>query len=260
MDHVSCVEQLGNGGIDIFLGFLQSVLPGGEMGVVDVVEREILSAVWSVIGDVGITAIPVLVSESVVTPSNSRVANRRAVLETDAVRLRVVSDGQGVPTERTGKLVAEFPLNAALAFARIIDSPLEDVVGRERPAFLGNRGVGIGGPVDHRNDLVRRVGRDGSLVPVILHLNLELPNEIEVGGIPIRNLDVGQASLDGVDSLRDVIDEFDGDMGFVANEVTIHIRGHFVEIVVILGKDILNHVFLGGGGDHELEERMTRVL
>ena len=151
-------------------------------------------------------------------------------------------------------------LDGAVAFAWIVDTPLEDVVGRGTLVLPGNGSMGIGGPVDNRDNLVRRVGRDGSLIPVVLHLNLKLPNQVEVDGITIRDLDVGQTSLDRVDGLGDVVDKLYGDTGLAANKVAVHVGGHAIDILVILGEDVLDHVALGSGGNHELEERVTRVL
>jgi len=81
-----------------------------------------------------------------------------------------------------------------------------------------------------------------------------------VGGVTIRDLNVSQTSLDRVDSLRNVVDELYGDMGFVADEVVVHIGGHAIDVIVILGKDVLDHVVFGSGCDHELEEGVTRVF
>ena len=79
-------------------------------------------------------------------------------------------------------------------------------------------------------------------------------------GVAIRDLNVSQTSFDRVNSLRDVVDELYGDMGFIANEVVVHIGRHVVDVVVILGKDVLDHVVFGSSGDHELEEGVTRVF
>jgi len=81
-----------------------------------------------------------------------------------------------VPAQRTGELVVVLRLDGTVAFAWVIDAPLENVVGRGSLFLPGNRSMGIGSPVDHGDNLVGRVGRDSSLIPVILHLNLELPN------------------------------------------------------------------------------------
>jgi len=158
-----------------------------------------------------------------------------------------------VPAQRTGELVVVLRLDRAVAFAWVVDTPLEDVIGRGNLVLPGNGSMGIGSPVDNRDDLVRRVGGDGSLIPVILHLNLELPDQVEVGAVAIRDLDVGQTSFDRVDGLWDVVDELYGDMSSAANEVTVHVGGHVVDILVVLGEDVLDHVVLGSGGNHELE-------
>lgn len=223
MDHVSGIEQLGDGSVDILPGLLEGVPAGDKLGVVDVVELKALSTIRSVVLDVGITAVPVFMSENVVTPGNSSVADRRTVRETVVTRVWIISDGQGVPTQRTSELVIVLRLDGTVSFARIVDTPLEDIVSRETPLFPGEGSVGIGSPVDNGDDLVRSVSGDGSFVPVVLHLNLELPNEIEVGGIAIGYLNVGQTSLDRVDSLGDIADEFDREVSFAADEVGIHI-------------------------------------
>ena len=260
MDHVGGIKQLSNGGVDVFPGFLQSVLAVGGLGVVNVVEVEVLSTIRSVVGEVGIAALPVLMGKNVITPGNSGVADRRAMRVAFVGRVWVIGDRQGVPAQWTGERVAVLRLDGAVAFTWIVNAPLEDVIGGGAPVLPRDRGVGVGSPVNHRDDLVRRVGRDSSLIPVILHLNFKLPNEVEMGRVTIRNLYVGQTSLDGVDGLGDVADEFDGGMSFAANEATVHMGGHAIDVVIILGKDILNHVVLGGSGDHELEERVTRIL
>ena len=63
-------------------------------------------------------------------------------------------------------------------------------------------------------------------------------------------------SLDRVDGLGDVV----GDTGFAANKVAVHVGGHAIDVLVIFGKDVLDHVILGGGGNHELEEGVTKVF
>ena len=158
-----------------------------------------------------------------------------------------------MPAQRTGELVVVLRLDRAVAFAWVVDTPLEDVIGRGGLVLPGNGSIGIGSPVDNRDDLVRRVGGDGSLIPVVLHLNLEFPDQVEVGAVAIRDLDVSQTSFDRVDGLWDVVDELYGDMSSAANEVTVHVRGHAVDILVVLGEDVLDHVVLGSGGNHELE-------
>jgi len=260
VNHVGGIEQLGDGGVDEPLSLLQSILTRSELGVVSIVELEVLATVRSVVGEVAISTLPVLMSEDVVAPGNGSVADRGTVLETLVGRVRVISDGQRVPAQRTGEFVVVLCFDGAVAFTWIVDTPLEDIVGRGALFLPGNRSMGIGGPVDDRDDLVRRVSRDRSLIPVVLHLDLELPDEVEVGGVTIRDLNVGQTSLDRVDGIGDVVDELYRDIGFTANKVTVHIRGHAIDIVVILGKDILNHVVLGGSGNHELEERVTWIF
>ena len=158
-----------------------------------------------------------------------------------------------MPAQRTGELVVVLRLDRAVAFAWVVDTPLEDIIGRGGLVFPGNGSIGIGSPVDNGDDLVRRVGGDSSLIPVVLHLNLELPDQVEVGAVAIRDLDVGQTSFDRVDGLWDVVDELYGDMSSAANEVTVHVGGHAVDILVVLGEDVLDHVVLGSGGNHELE-------
>ena len=206
VDHVGGIEHLGDAGVDVLPSLLQGVLAGGELGIVDVVEVEILSTVWSVVRDEGVTTIPVFMSENVVAPGNGGVTNGRTRRETVVVRIWVVGDGQGVPAQGTGKFVVVLGFGGATAFAWVVDTPLENVVSCEAPVLPGNGSVGIGSPVDDGDDLVRRVGRDGGLVPIVFHLNFELPNEIEVGGSTVRNLDIGQTSLDGVDGFGDVVD------------------------------------------------------
>lgn len=158
-----------------------------------------------------------------------------------------------MPAQRAGELVVVLRLDRAVAFAWVVDTPLEDVIGRGGLVLPGNGSIGIGSPVDNRDDLVRRVGGDGSLIPVVLHLNLEFPDQVEVGAVAIRDLDVGQTSFDRVDGLWDVVDELYGDMSSAANEVAVHVGGHAVDILVVLGEDVLDHVVLGSGGNHELE-------
>jgi len=158
-----------------------------------------------------------------------------------------------VPAQRTGELVVVLRLDRAVAFAWVVDTPLEDIIGRGSLVLPGNGSIGIGGPVDNRDDLVRRVGRDSSLIPVILHLNFELPDQVEVGAVAGRDLDVGQTSFDRVDGLWDVVNELYGDMSSAANEVAVHVGGHVVDILVVFGEDVLDHVVLGSGGNHELE-------
>ena len=63
-----------------------------------------------------------------------------------------------------------------------------------------------------------------------------------MGDVTIRDLDVGETSLDRVDGLGDVV----GDTGFAANKVAVHVGGHAIDVLVILGKDVLDHVILGG--------------
>jgi len=260
VNHVGGIKQLGDGGVDVLPRLLQGVLVGGGFGVVNVVKFKVHSTVRSVVGEVGISALPVLMGENVVTPRNCGVADRRTMPETFVGRVWVISDGQGVPTQGTGELVVALRFNGPVAFSWIIDAPLEDVVGGETLVFPGDRSVGIGGPVDHRDDLVGRVGGDGSLIPVVLHLNFKLPDEVEVGGATIRDLYVGQASLDRVDGLGDVVDDFYEGMGSGTNKAVLHMGGHAINVVVVLGKDILNHVILWSSGDHELEEGITRVF
>jgi len=260
VNHVGGIKQLGHGGIDVLPRLLQSILVGGGFGVVSEVEFEIRSTVRSVVGEVGISALPVLMGENVVTPRNSGVADRRTVPEAFVGRVWVVGDGQGVPAQGTGELVVALRFNGSTAFTWIVDTPLEDGVGCETLVLPGDRSVGVGGPVDHRDDLVRRVGGDSGLVPVVLHLHFKLPDEVEVGGITIRDLYVGQTSLDRVDGVGDVVDDFYEGMGFATNKAVLHMGGHAINVVVVLGKDVLNHVILGGSGDHELEEGMTRVF
>ena len=99
-----------------------------------------------------------------------------------------------------------------------------------------------------------------------------------MGRITIRDLYIGQTSLDGVDGFGDVVDELYRDVGLATNKVAVHMGGHASDIVVIpnkvavhvgrhasdivviLGKNILDHVVLGSGGNHELKERVTRVF
>ena len=260
MNHVGSVEQLGDCGVDVLPSLLQSILLVGRLRVINIVEFKILSAIRSVVGEVGVPTLPVLMGEDVITPGNSGIANRRTVTETLVGRVRVIGDRQGVPTQGAGDLVAVLHLNGTFAFTWIVDTPLEDVIGGGTLVLPGNGSVGIGGPVDHRDDLVRRVSRDSSLIPVVHHLNLEFPNQVEVGGVTIRDLDIGETSLDRVDGFGDVVDELYRDVGFTANEVAVHIGRHAVDVLVVLGKDVLNHVVLGGGGDHELKEGVTRVF
>jgi len=93
VNHVGGIEQLGDGGVDVFLSLLQSVLGSGGLGVVNIVEIEVLSTVRSVVGEVGISALPVLVGENVVAPGNSGVANRRTISKTFVGRVWVIGDG-----------------------------------------------------------------------------------------------------------------------------------------------------------------------
>ena len=122
-----------------------------------------------------------------------------------------------MPTPRAGARIVVLRLNGPVALAWVVDAPPEDVVGRSTLALPGDRNVGIGDPINHRDDLVRRVGRDSSLIPVILHLNLKLPDEVEVGGGAIGDLDVGQTSLYGVNRIGDIVDDFYGGMGFATD-------------------------------------------
>ena len=260
MNHVGGIEQLGDSGVDVLPRLLQGILVGGGFGVVNIVEFEVYSTVRSVVGEVGVSALPVLMGENVVPPCDSGVTDRRTVHVAFVGRMWVIGNGQGVPTQGTGELVVALRFDGSVAFTWIIDAPLEDVVGCETLVFPRDRSVGIGGPVDHRDDLVGRVGGDSSLIPVVLHLNFKLPDEVEVGGVTVRDLYISQTSLDRVDGIGDIVDDFYEGMGFATNKAVLHMGGHAINVVVVFGKDVLNHVIPGSGGDHELEEGMTRVF
>ena len=260
MNHVGGIKQLGDGGVDVLPGLTQSILVGCGFGVVNEVEFEVLSTVRSVIGDVVISTFPVLLGENVVTPGDGGVADRGTVAETFVGRIWIIGNGQGVPTQGAGEFVDTLCFDGSVSFSWVVDAPLEDVVGCGNLVLPGDRGVGIRSPINHRDDLVRRVGGDSSLIPVVLHLNLKLPDEVEVGGVAIGDLYVRKAGLDGVDGLGDIVDEFYGGMGFATNKAAVHMGGHAINVVVVLGKDVLNHMVLGGSGDHKLEERMTRIF
>ena len=260
VNHVGGIEQLGDGEVDVLLRLLQSILVGGGLGIIMKVEFAILSAIWSVIGNIGVPTLPIFMGEDVVAPGIGSIADRITMHEALIGRLWIMSNGQGVPAQRTGEFVVVLRLNSAVAFTWIVNAPLEDVIGRKTIALPGNRCVGIGGPVDDGDYLVRRVGRNSSLIPIVLHLDLELPNQIEVGGVTVRDLDIGQTSLDRVNCLGNVVDELHGDMGFAANKVAVHVGGHAIDIFVVFGKDLGDHIGVGSGSDHELKKCVTRIF
>ena len=178
VNHVGCIEQLGDGEVYMLLRLLQSILLGGGLGIIMEVEFAIISAIWSVIGNIGVPTLPIFMGEDVVAPGIGGVADRITVHEALIGRLWIMGNGQGVPTQRTGEFIVALRLDSAVAFTWIVNAPLEDVIGRKTIALPGNRGIGIGGPVDDGDYLVRRVGRNSSLIPIVLHLDLELPNQI----------------------------------------------------------------------------------
>ena len=73
-------------------------------------------------------------------------------------------------------------LDTTAAALGIVNAPLEDVVGRARRCRrLGNRRIRVRRPIDNRDDVMGGRGGDRGLVPVILHLNLELSEKLACG-------------------------------------------------------------------------------
>ena len=49
-------------------------------------------------------------------------------------------------------------------------------------------------------------------------------------------------------------------MGFAANKVAVHVGGHAIDILVVFGKDLRDHIGVGSGSDHELKKCVARVF
>jgi hypothetical protein len=78
-----------------------------------------------------------------------------------------------VPSDGRGKSIKVLLLNAAPTLSGVIDTKGEDVIGRSG-LRSGNRYGSVRGPIDNRDNPVRGNRRDGSLIPIVLHLNFEL--------------------------------------------------------------------------------------
>lgn len=63
MNHVGGIEQLGDGGVDVLLGLLESIFLVRILGRILEVEREILASVRTIVVEVAVPALPIFVGE-----------------------------------------------------------------------------------------------------------------------------------------------------------------------------------------------------
>jgi hypothetical protein len=63
MDHVSGIEQLGNGRVNVFLRLVESIFSCCVFGMVWEVERQVTAAIRPVVIQIIIVPIPILVGK-----------------------------------------------------------------------------------------------------------------------------------------------------------------------------------------------------
>jgi hypothetical protein len=64
VDQVAGVEELGDGRVDVLLGFAEGVGAFGDLGIILVIEVHVLSSVRTIIVHPVVTAFPVFMSEN----------------------------------------------------------------------------------------------------------------------------------------------------------------------------------------------------
>jgi hypothetical protein len=92
------------------------------------------------------------------------------------LRRRVILGGNRVPPKGAREHVEVLRLESPVALRRVIDAPREHVVhcalGKRVLGCWGSRG--IGGPIDHGDNLGGLECVDGCFVPIVFHLHFEL--------------------------------------------------------------------------------------
>lgn len=161
VDHVAGIEELRNSEVNVVRGRNPSAVLGLEP--IGVVEGELLSTIWAVIVQPARAALPVLVSEDIVT-KGGRVVDNSTSSKALVGLSRVIRSGQRVPAERRCYLVIGRGFKRAVTTFRIVQSPLPDVV---LACDLVRRNAGIRRPIKDFDNAggIRR--RDGSFVPVL---------------------------------------------------------------------------------------------
>lgn len=230
----------------------------------------------------------------IVTPGSREEANiiSSVVLQTlkrvAVIGCRVVGSGDRVPAKRTSSLVVGVLDKVPLALLRVVDAPAPNLVHRVASGILGDRSESIGrvagpavlagavlllavrcvvgDPVDDVHDARRETGIDVRLVPVVLHLDDELPHEGEDGGLVLgaaavvrallglglaRSLDVGEGGLDGGNGRGDALQR---DFGrAVAVEVVREGGGDLLAELGDVLHDLGRFVLIGVHGEDEEE-------
>jgi hypothetical protein len=159
MDHVAGIEELGNSEVNIALGGNPGAV---RRELVGIVEDEVLSTIRAVVVQPVRAALPILMSENVIT-NGSRVVDDGA--SGDAlVAPWVLRSGERVPAKRRCNLIIGRDLKGAVTANRVVHSPLPNIVAA---CDLLRRDAGIRRPIEDLDDAGGVRCRDGSLVPVL---------------------------------------------------------------------------------------------
>ena len=63
MDHVACIEKLGDGGVNVLLRLVKCIRTIHDPRLVLIVEVQVLATIWAVVVEPAISAFPILMRE-----------------------------------------------------------------------------------------------------------------------------------------------------------------------------------------------------
>jgi hypothetical protein len=87
-----------------------------------------------------------------------------------------------------------------------------------------------------------------------------LPDEAEADRVVLAgNLVVGEGGLDGIHSVRDVVDHEEHGLVGRRKGVAPHIFPHLGQVVLEVAENVVDNVVVGSGSDHELQESGAEV-
>ena len=101
------------------------------------------------------------------------------------------------------------------------------------------------------------LGTDSILHPVVLHLHVGVPHNLESSRVAVQDPDEREMILHWVHHIGDVLDGESRSM--LAGEVVLEGDAHAREILGGVRQHLRAHVLAGGSGDHELKKRAGDV-
>lgn len=150
MNHVVGVEELSHSSIDVVVSKFQWLLRllGGVCEVIDRTLR-----FGTVVVEIGILALPILLSEDVVAIGGSRVVVK-LFGGFDTIVQRVILKGQRVPSYRGSSTIKILLLQCTVTLRRVIDSPSVNVIRSRLSRRIWYRNWRVRSPVYDRDDPV----------------------------------------------------------------------------------------------------------